>query len=183
MYDLFGKATQSNSQITIFDFSAKKIGQYDITGDIKQIELSQNNQIYALGKDKFSIYEINSNNKNRLEKIHELEVAVSFIYPFEHYIIMKKEASILIYDRDFDLVMKEEEDEDVPNYKIMKVSDKKFVLANDQELSLWDLDNESRTSLTLNETSLTPSKVELLGKKLLVADSWIKAYDFCDIIK
>jgi len=72
MYDLFGKATQSNSQITIFDFSAKKIGQYDITGDIKQIELSQNNQIYALGKDKFSIYEINSNNKNRLEKIHEL---------------------------------------------------------------------------------------------------------------
>jgi len=65
----------------------------------------------------------------------------------------------------------------------MKVSDKKFVLANDQELSLWDLDNESRTSITLNETALTPSKIELLDKKLLVADSWIKSYDFCDILK
>lgn len=50
MYDLFGKATQSKSQVTLFDFNAKKIGDYEISGDIKQIELSQNNQIYALGK-------------------------------------------------------------------------------------------------------------------------------------
>ena len=72
MYDLFGKAAESSSQITLFGFDAKKIGQYDIQGEIKQVELSQNNQIYALGKDKFSIYEINSTHKNRLEKIHEL---------------------------------------------------------------------------------------------------------------
>ena len=184
MYDLFGKATESSSQVTLFDFSAKKIGQYDISGDIKQIELGQNNQIYALGKDKFSIYEINSNHKNRLEKIHELEVAVSFIYPFDNFIIMKKEASILIYDRDFDLVMKEEEDQDVSNYKILKVSDKKFILANDQELSLWDLDNESKTSLQLNEASLNPNLVELVGgKNLLVADTWIKSYDFYELLR
>lgn len=50
MYDLFGKATQSKSQVTLFDFNAKKIGDYEISGEIKQIELSQNNQIYALGK-------------------------------------------------------------------------------------------------------------------------------------
>ena len=66
-------------------------------------------------------------------------MAVSFIHPFDNFIIMKKEASILIYDPDFDLVMKEEEDESLSNYKILKVSDKKFILANDQELSLWDL--------------------------------------------
>ena len=70
MYDLFGKATESNSQITLFDFNAKKIGQYDISGDIKYVELSQSNQIYAMGKEKLSIYEINSSHKNRLEKIH-----------------------------------------------------------------------------------------------------------------
>ena len=70
MYDLFGKATQANSQVSLFDFNAKKIGQYDIAGDIKHIELSQDNQIYALGRDKFSIYTINSSHKNRLEKVH-----------------------------------------------------------------------------------------------------------------
>jgi hypothetical protein len=178
MYDLFGKAAQSNAQVTLFDFNAKKIGHYDITGDIRQIELSQNNQIYALGKDKFSIYEINSSLKNRLEKIHELEVAVSFIYPFENFIIMKKEASILIYDRDFDLVMKEEEHEEANSYKVLRVSDKKFVLANDQELSLWDLDKESKTSLNLGELNADPSLVELVGgKELLVADAWIRSYD------
>lgn len=56
MYDLFGKASESNSQITLFDFNAKKIGLYDISGDIKHVELSQNSQIYAMSKDKFSIY-------------------------------------------------------------------------------------------------------------------------------
>jgi hypothetical protein len=54
---------------------------------------------------------------------------------------MKREASILVYDADFDLVFKEEEDEGLSNYKILKVSDKKFILANEQELSLWDLDS------------------------------------------
>jgi hypothetical protein len=28
MYDPFGKATQSKSQVTLFDFNAKKIGDY-----------------------------------------------------------------------------------------------------------------------------------------------------------
>lgn len=184
MYDLFGKATQANSQISLIDFNAKKIGQYDIAGDIKHIELSQDNQIYALGRDKFSIYTINSNHKNRLEKVHELEVAVSFIHPFDSFIIMKKEASILIYDRDFDLVMKEEEDENITNYKILKVSDRKFILSNDQELSLWDLDSESKTVVNLNEASINPNLIELVGgKSLLVADSWVKSYDFCELIK
>jgi len=63
-----------------------------------------------LGKDKFYIYEINSNSKNRLEKIHELEVSVSFVYPLDNYLIMKKEGSILIYDSDFELLMKEDDD-------------------------------------------------------------------------
>ena len=184
MYDLFGKATESGSQVTLFDFNAKKIGQYDISGEVKQIELGKNNQIYALGRDKFSIYEINSNLKNRLEKVHELEVAVSFMHPFDKFIIMKKEASILIYDPDFDLVMKEEEDESLTNYKILKVSDKKFILANDQELSLWDLENESKTIINLNESSIDPNLIELIGgKQLLVAASWIKSYDFCEFIK
>ena len=54
-----------------------------------------------------------------------MDFAVSFIHPFDSFIIMKKESSILIYDLDFDLVMKEE-DENTTNYIILKVSDKKI---------------------------------------------------------
>ena len=72
---------------------------------------------------------------------------------------MKKEASIIIYDKDFDFVMKEEEDQEVSNYKILKVTDKKFLLASDQELSLWDLDSEEKTTLNLNEVSMNPNLV------------------------
>lgn len=52
---------------------------------------------------------------------------------------MKKEASIIIYDQEFDFVMKEEESEDFETYKVMKISEKKFILASEQEVSLWDL--------------------------------------------
>lgn len=53
---------------------------------------------------------------------------------------MKKEASILVYDKEFDLVMKEDEDQDISNYKVLRVDEKRFIMANDQELSLWDLE-------------------------------------------
>jgi hypothetical protein len=66
MYDLFGKATESKSQVSLFDFSAKKIGDYELGGDILKVELSSRNQLFALGREKFAVYEINANSKNRL---------------------------------------------------------------------------------------------------------------------
>ena len=78
--------------------------------------------------------------------------------------------------------MKEEEDENVSNYKIMKVNDKQFILANDQEISLWDLDKESKNVVNL-KLPASPSMIELMGRDLLVAESWIKSYDFYEISK
>lgn len=66
MYDVFGKSTVAKSQISLLDLNAKKIGDYELSHDIKQVELNHNNQLYALGADKISIYEINTTSKNRL---------------------------------------------------------------------------------------------------------------------
>ena len=109
-------------------------------------------------------------------------MAVTFTYPLGDYTIMKKEGSILVYDKEFDLVMKEEEDPDTTNYKLLRVADQKFILASDQEMSLWDLEREDKTPLKMPEAA--PSMVELVGEKtLLVADKWIKSYDFYELIK
>ena len=35
--------------------------------------------------------------------------------------------------------MKEEDSEEVQTYKVMKIDEKKFILASEQEVSLWDL--------------------------------------------
>ena len=78
--------------------------------------------------------------------------------------------------------MKEEEDESIVNYKIMKVNSQQFVLANDQELSLWDLEKESKSSINLKLPS-SPNTIELVGRDLLVAESWIKSYDFYELSK
>lgn len=110
-------------------------------------------------------------------------MAVTFIYPLENHIIMKKEGAILVYDKEFDLVMKEEEDQELTNYKVLRVSDKKFILANEQEISLWDLDKEDKIHLSLTK-EVSPALVELMSEKsLLVADKWIESYDFYELIK
>jgi hypothetical protein len=68
MYDLFGKAPDAKCQVSLFDFSAKKIGDYELGGDVVKVELSSRNQLFALGREKFAVYDINSSSKNRLEK-------------------------------------------------------------------------------------------------------------------
>ena len=53
-------------------------------------------------------------------------------------------------------------------------------------MSLWDLDNESKTNINLNfnEKSLNPNLIEFVGgKHLLVADTWVKSYDFYELLK
>ena len=50
MYDLFGKAALGKSQVSLFDFAVKKIGDYELGGDIVKVELSSRNQLFALGR-------------------------------------------------------------------------------------------------------------------------------------
>lgn len=47
--------------------------------------------------------------------------------------------------------MKEEENEEVEGYKVMKINEKKFILASEQELSLWDLESESKAVLSVKD--------------------------------
>ena len=77
--------------------------------------------------------------------------------------------------------MKEEESEEVEGYKVMKINDKKFILASEQEVSLWDLENESKTGLSVKD--YCPNMVELMGNRLLVADKWIRSFDFYELRK
>ena len=121
MYDPFGNAPGSRSHMVLLDFQAKKIGDYELAGEIKELELSQKGQLFAVGKDKLSIYEINAASKNRLEKIQELEMNVSFVYPLNDYLLVKKDGSFRLYDADFDLLMKEDEDEDISEYRVMTI--------------------------------------------------------------
>jgi hypothetical protein len=37
MYDVFGKSTIAKSQVAILDLNAKKIGDYELSSDVKQV--------------------------------------------------------------------------------------------------------------------------------------------------
>ena len=67
-YSLFGKAEAAKTQVVLFDFSAKKFGDYDLQGDIFNVEISNSDSIYAIGRDRISIFKIGQ--KNQLEKIN-----------------------------------------------------------------------------------------------------------------
>lgn len=175
MYDLFGKAAEGKSQVSLFDFAAKKIGDYELGGDIVKVELSSRNQLFALGREKFAVYDINTNSKNRLEKVYELEMAITFLHPFGDYLLMKKKGALFVYDKDFALLMKEEEGEG-DDYRLLRLNDTRFVLVSVEEASEWDLEREEKTRLALGRCE--PNLVELMSGHLVVADKWIKSYDF-----
>ena len=84
---------------------------------------------------------------------------------------------MLVYDRDFELLMKEDEDEEIQDYRIMKVDEKRFILGNKKEFSLWDLEKEEKQTLKLE--GWAPNLTQLMGNRyLLIADKWIRSYDF-----
>jgi hypothetical protein len=54
---------------------------------------------------------------------------VSFFAPIGKFLLMKKENSFFVYDNDFDLLMKEECDEESNDFRILPVNENKFVVA------------------------------------------------------
>jgi hypothetical protein len=43
---------------------------------------------------------------------------------------MKKKGAFLLYDQDFELIMKEDEPDDREDYRLLKASEKSFVLVS-----------------------------------------------------
>ena len=60
--------------------------------------MSADNNLYVVIDEKLSVYTIDSSSKNRLEKIHELEVSVSSLWSLSNYIILQKDNIFTVYD-------------------------------------------------------------------------------------
>ena len=69
--------------------------------------MANETKLYVVADEKLSIYSIDPTAKNRLEKIHELEVSLTSRHPFNDSILIQRENSFTIYDNDFELIMKE----------------------------------------------------------------------------
>lgn len=91
----------------MFNFDAKKIGDYDLNGKIDKVEMANENKLYVVADEKLSIYSIDTSAKNRLEKIHELEVNLTSLSPFSDFLLIQRQNIFTIYDSDFELLMKE----------------------------------------------------------------------------
>lgn len=91
----------------MFNFDAKKIGDYDLNGRIDKVEMANENKLYVVADEKLSIYSIDTSAKNRLEKIHELEVNLTSLSPFSDFLLIQRQNIFTIYDSDFELLMKE----------------------------------------------------------------------------
>ena len=70
--------------------------------------MNHNNILYIINPEKLSVYNIDTSKKNRLEKINEIEMTILYAQPFEDYLLVRKDDSFILYDKEFDLVMKED---------------------------------------------------------------------------
>lgn len=65
------------------------------------------------------------------------------VTPINDFLLIKKEASFLLLDSDFECLMKEETKADDTNYKVIPVSGSKFLLKTEKSLQLWDTERET----------------------------------------
>ena len=52
------------------------------------------------------------------------------MHPFADLLLMKKKGAFLLYDRDFELIMKEDEPDECEDYRLLKASESSFVLVS-----------------------------------------------------
>lgn len=107
-FSLFHKDSGPKNQIYLFDFSAKNFGTYEINQAVNDVEMNHNNILYIINPEKLSVYNVDPNKKNRLQKINEIEMTILYAQPFGDYLLVRKDDSFILYDKEFDLIMKED---------------------------------------------------------------------------
>lgn len=102
---MFSTNQVEKTQVVIYDFSVKKIGDYDLEGEISDVQLSSTN-IYTIGPKRINIYNIVAEKKNSMEKINELDISALSLTPIGHHLLLKKETSYLLLDDNFECIMR-----------------------------------------------------------------------------
>lgn len=174
-FSLFAKEADEKVSLALFDYNAKKVGEYDFAGDVQAVELSEKNQIYTVGTERVSIYAVDASNKNQLEKINELDIKALFVRPFKDFLLIRKPDSYLLLDAEFECVMREVTPEDDMDCKLIPYQPTSFLLKTEKTLAVWDFEREDIREVTAPECS--PNMVEVMDGKLIVADNWVQAYD------
>lgn len=153
------------------------MGDYDLSGDIDDIEISAKNEIYTIMKDKVNIYalKMGAGEKSRLEKINQLDISVLSLKIYKNYLLVKKESSFLLLDEEFECVMREDIDEDDKEYKIVPYSENGFLLKTQKTLMIWDYLKEETFRLQVPEGE--PNLMEYMSEKILMVDQWVEAFD------
>ena len=97
------------------------------------------------------------------------------VKPFGEYILVRREDSCLLYDSEFELVMRESIDETEREIQLFEAGPKKFILKTEGHAVLWDIENEDTEDIE-GIPSASPLLSEFMSGNIIVSDKWIKAY-------
>ena len=81
----------------------------------------------------------------------------------------------MLYDSEFELVMRENVEETEKELKLFEVSPKKFILKTESHTVLWDIEEENAEEIE-GIPSVSPLLSELMSGKIIASDKCIKAY-------
>ena len=63
-----------------------------------------------------------------------MDITAISVTPFRDYLLIKKDTSFLLLDADFECIMREDANQNDKNYKILEVSNDKFLLKSETKL-------------------------------------------------
>jgi hypothetical protein len=105
VFSLFSKDDEKTG-LVLYDFSAKKVGEYDLPSDLLNVELSERGVLYGIGPNRVSVYSVASEQRGRLEKMGELDLAALSLVPIGSHLLVRKDTNYLLLDSNFECVQR-----------------------------------------------------------------------------
>jgi hypothetical protein len=106
-FSLFSKK-ERNTFITLWDYSVKTVGEYELPNSVENVVLSERGTLYAVGSGRILLYSIASEHKSVLHKVAELDLDALSVAPLSSHLLIRKRGCFLLLNSDFECVMRDE---------------------------------------------------------------------------
>lgn len=136
VYNAFGKS-EHKTQVVINCHNMKKLGDINIEGYCDNFELAPNDRLYAVREDRTEIYGVQA---GKLAKLLEVKLNLVSLHSIgKNLLAVNSTGDRILYDGQFDLLMKSPEEITEPIVQILPAHGSRFlVLYGSQRLELWD---------------------------------------------
>ena len=146
VFSVFKKGEHATT-ITLCTHGLTKIDEITVEGRFHDAELSQDGRLYAIREEKVAVLESSiPSNTLKLKASVELQLSRVFLVG-KHVLAVNKDGDRVLYDSDFELVMRSPSESSGSVVSIVEVSKEEFLVVTCEVIERWNVKKEEVRTL------------------------------------